>query len=140
MRVLALLTLFASAAAFSPFGNMPPQNDASSVRSRTSLNYSLNYTNEQVQQERMQRKLIVEEIRKKGVQLKISEPSYSASIKDEIQQRTTTFATPAAQAKKQLKQEQQVQDQKKDSASKQASPLLRLLNSKQTLSFFHGSR
>lgn len=102
-----------------------------------------------IKQERMERKLAVEEIRKNGVQLEAPEPSYSASIKEEIQQRTTTFTTPvqaaAAQAKKQLKHEQQVQealryfDQKKASASRQASPLTRLLDGKQTLSFFYDS-
>jgi hypothetical protein len=128
MRVLALLTLFASGAAFSPFGNMPPRSNAS-IQS-TSLNMQSRGV---VRQEQMERLLIAEEIRKNGIQVEPPERPYSASIQDEVQERVTTFATDeqiaAAKAKKELRHQQQVQealryfDEKaqKASAAKKAS-------------------
>ena len=111
MRVLSLLTVFASAAAFSPSGNLPPQNDISSmIRSRSALNYMF----DDVLLVQMERQRIVEEVRKTGVQLKVPEPTYAASIQDEVQQRTTAFATPVqaaiARAQKNLRHGQQVQE------------------------------
>ena len=76
--------------------------------------------NEMVQQEQMERKLIVEEIRKNGVQLQVTEPSYSASIQDEVQERATTFATGEQQFQEALR----FLDQNKSSATKKASPLM----------------
>ena len=48
---------------------------------------------DEVQQVQMERKLIVEEVRKNGVQLEVPEPSYAASIENERQYRATNFAT-----------------------------------------------
>jgi hypothetical protein len=118
MRVLALLTLFASAAAFSPV------NDASSVRSRTSS--SLNYMQELVQQERIERKLIAEEIRKNGVQLQLTEPTYSASIKDEVQQRGNGNPT----GEQEFQDAQRYLLEQKGPATKQASPFMGLFKGK----------
>ena len=83
--------------------------------------------NEQVQQEQMERKLIVEEIRKNGVQPQASELSYSASIKDEVQQRATTFATGEQQFQEAQKY---LLEQQKSSVVKKASPLMGLFKGK----------
>lgn len=62
----------------------------------------------------MERQWIVEEVRKTGVQLQVPEPTYAASIQDEVRQRTTAFATPVqaaiAQTQKKLRHGQQAQD------------------------------
>jgi hypothetical protein len=142
MRVLALLTLLPSAAAFSTFCNMPPRSNAS-VQS-TSLNMQ---NRKVVRQEQIERGLIVDEIRKNGIQNGLPERPVLASIQDEAQEPVATFATDqqaaAAQAKKQkLKVQQQVQEAlryfeekaqkasavKKATAAKKASPLKGLLN------------
>jgi hypothetical protein len=88
MRVLTLLTLFASAAAFSTFRNVSPRNSA--FVQTTSLNMQNRGV---VRQEQMERGLIAEDIRKNAIQLPLPERSFQASIQDEVQERVTAFAT-----------------------------------------------
>jgi hypothetical protein len=120
MRVLSLLTLFASTAAFTSLGN--------NIQSSTSLK-STN-VNELARQEQMERQRMVQEIRNKGVQHKLPEPGDIA----------------ADRAKSELRVQQQVQealryfDQKKATAAKQVSPLMGLaFNGQKLKPFFNGS-
>lgn len=98
-----------------------------------------------VHQAQMERKLMIEELQRSGAHQQASEPSHAASIQNEAQHRTTNFATPfedaAAQVKKKLRHEQQIQealryfDEKDASAAKQISTIMGSFDDKHTRPF-----